>query len=116
LTRATIIEQMACVPLSGQYLATRSAEPRGGPQTRLDVPPRPKSRRHPTEMPTSASGHSGSGRAGSKSDQVHSAAESGGRASGPSQPPSWPNLDEFYATPSSEQKARFDTLQQLASP
>ncbi|WP_430648924.1 hypothetical protein [Bradyrhizobium hipponense] len=27
-----------------------------------------------------------------------------------------PTLDEFYATLSSEQKARFSTLQQIASP
>jgi hypothetical protein len=66
-------------------------------------------------MPTSASGHSRPGRASSNSDQCPLGSQFR-EATLTTAKLVEPALDEFYATLSSEQKARFNTLQQVASP
>ncbi|WP_448042231.1 Spy/CpxP family protein refolding chaperone [Bradyrhizobium liaoningense] len=66
-----------------------------------------------------AVGHSRPGRASSKSDQCpfcHRKRKQIQRAMLTAAKLVEPALDEFYATLSSEQKARFNTLQQVASP
>ncbi|WP_370129132.1 Spy/CpxP family protein refolding chaperone [Bradyrhizobium yuanmingense] len=67
----------------------------------------------------SAKGHSRRVGPAASPSNVRSAAESGSQFRGAMLTAAKlvePALDEFYATLSSEQKARFNTLQQVASP